>query len=312
MFEKIRKKIIVNSVSFIISRIDYKQYFRFFENKGFHVTPVNFYQPIPDTTTLKDDLWKKQSELVGININEKNQINLLSLFSTRFKGEYSNFPRNKTTVPYQYYVDNGAFESVDGEILYCMIRHLKPKKITEVGSGFSTLLSAQAVLKNIEDDSSYECELTAIEPYPNEILVKGFPGFSKLLTKRVQEVPLSEFEKLRENDILFIDSSHVLKIGSDVHYEYLEILPRLGKGVVIHAHDIFLPAEYPREWVLKEYWFWTEQYLLQAFLSFNEVFEALWAGSYMHLKYPEELEAAFNSYNRNERWPASFWMRKTK
>jgi len=312
MFEKIRKKIIVNTVSFIISRIDYKQYFRFFENKGFHVTPVNFYQPIPDTTTLKDDLWKKQSELVGININEKNQINLLSLFSTRFKGEYSNFPRNKTTVPYQYYVDNGAFESVDGEILYCMIRHLKPKKITEVGSGFSTLLSAQAVLKNIEDDSSYECELTAIEPYPNEILVKGFPGFSKLLTKRVQEVPLSEFEKLKENDILFIDSSHVLKIGSDVHYEYLEILPRLGKGVVIHAHDIFLPAEYPREWVLKEYWFWTEQYLLQAFLSFNEVFEALWTGSYMHLKYPEELEAAFNSYNRNERWPASFWMRKTK
>lgn len=312
MFEKIRKKIIVNTVSFIISRIDYKQYFRFFENKGFHVTPVNYYQPIPDTTTLKDDLWKKQSELVGININEKNQINLLSLFSTRFKGEYSNFPRNKTTIPYQYYVDNGAFESVDGEILYCMIRHLKPKKITEVGSGFSTLLSAQAVLKNIEDDSSYECELTAIEPYPNEILVKGFPGFSKLLTKRVQEVPLSEFEKLRENDILFIDSSHVLKIGSDVHYEYLEILPRLGKGVVIHAHDIFLPAEYPREWVLKEYWFWTEQYLLQAFLSFNEVFEALWAGSYMHLKYPEELEAAFNSYNRNERWPASFWMRKTK
>jgi len=312
MFEKIRKKIIVNTVSFIISRIDYKQYFRFFENKGFHVTPVNYYQPIPDTTTLKDDLWKKQSELVGININEKNQINLLSLFSTRFKGEYSNFPRNKTAIPYQYYVDNGAFESVDGEILYCMIRHLKPKKITEVGSGFSTLLSAQAVLKNIEDDSSYECELTAIEPYPNEILVKGFPGFSKLLTKRVQEVPLSEFEKLRENDILFIDSSHVLKIGSDVHYEYLEILPRLGKGVVIHAHDIFLPAEYPREWVLKEYWFWTEQYLLQAFLSFNEVFEALWAGSYMHLKYPEELEAAFNSYNRNERWPASFWMRKTK
>jgi len=120
-----------------------------------------------------------------------------------------------------------------------------------------------------------------------------------------------EFGKLKENDILFIDSSHVLKIGSDVQYEYLDILPRLSKGVIVHVHDIFLPAEYPKEWVLKDYIFWTEQYLLQAFLAFNDSFEVLWAGHYMHLKYPNKLEDAF-SYKRDERLPGSFWMRKIK
>ena len=289
-----------------------KKSFPFWQKLGFHITPNHYYQPIPDTRTLKDNLWQKQSELVGIDINEEYQINLLSKFSSEFKEEYESFPRTKTSIPYQYYVNNSMFESVDGEILYCMIRYFKPKKIIEIGSGYSTYLSAQAILKNKEEDDSYKYELIAIEPYPNDILKAGFPGLSKLIPKKVQDIPLSEFKKLRGNDILFIDSSHVLKIGSDVQYEYLEILPRLNKGVVIHLHDIFLPAEYPKEWVLKDYRFWNEQYLLQAFLIFNDSFEVLWAGSYMHLKHPDKLEAAFSSYKRDERWPGSFWIRKIK
>jgi hypothetical protein len=289
-----------------------KKYFRLWEKKGFHITPVHFYEPIPDTTTLKDDLWKKQSELVGININEKEQIKLLSLFSSRYKEEYDSLPRNKTTNQYQYYINNQEFGSVDGEILYCMNRHFKPKRIVEIGSGYSTLLSAQGVLKNREEDSSYECDFVAIEPHPSEVLKNGFPGLSKLFIKEVQDIPLLEFEKLRENDVLFIDSSHVLKIGGDVQYEYLEILPRLQKGVLIHVHDIFLPAEYRKEFVLTYYHFWNEQYLLQAFLTCNDCFEVTWAGSYMHLKHPQTLEAAFSSYKRNESWPGSFWMRKIK
>jgi len=107
-----------------------------------------------------------------------------------------------------------------------------------------------------------------------------------------------------------------LKIGSDVQYEYLEVLPRLNKGVIVHIHDIFLPMEYPRKWVIGMHRFWNEQYLLQAFLSFNCAFEVLWAGSYMHLRHPDELERAFNSYNRNIVWSThvpgatSFWMSK--
>lgn len=252
------------------------------QRMGFHVTPNSFYHPVPDTRKLKDDLWLKHSELAGIDLNEEKQLELLSLFESKFKNEYELFPRNRTDIPYEYYVDNLAFESVDGEILYCMIRQFKPRRIYEIGSGNSTYLSAQAVQNNVGEDSDYQCELVAIEPYPNEILKAGFPYLSGLICKEVQDVPLSEFEKLNENDILFIDSSHVLRIGNDVQYEYLEILPRLNKGVIVHAHDIFLPAEYPKEWILRDRRFWTEQYLLQAFLAFNKTYEVLWAGSYMH------------------------------
>ena len=105
-----------------------KKTFLFWQRMGFHITPNNFYEPIPDTRTLKDDLWSNHSELVGININEKKQLMLLSHFVSNLKNEYDTFPKNKTSTPYRYYVNNGAFESVDGEILYCMIRHFKPKK----------------------------------------------------------------------------------------------------------------------------------------------------------------------------------------
>lgn len=254
-----------------------KKSFPIWQRMGFHVTPNHFYEPVPDTRTLREELWSKHSNIEGIETNEEGQINLLSQFSSKFKDEYENFPMLKTSAPYQYYVNNAAFESVDGEILYCMIRHFKPRKIFEIGSGNSTYLAAQAVLKNKEEDGN-ECELIAFEPYPNNVLKAGFPGLSKLIPIKIQDIALSKFSELKENDFLFIDSSHVLKIGSDVQYEYLEILPRLNKGVIVHVHDIFLPAEYRREWVLNDYRFYTEQYLLQAFLAFNSAFEVLWGG----------------------------------
>ena len=243
-------------------------------------------------------------------MNDKKQTELLSIYSSKFAEEYNLFPKSKTLIPYKYYVNNVSFRAVDGEILYCMIRHFKPKRIYEIGSGYSTYLSAEALKIN---ETKYNCkgELVAFEPYPNETLKKGFPGLSKLVTTKIQDVDVSSFNVLEENDILFIDSTHVLKIGSDVQYEYLEILPRLKKGVIIHIHDIFLPSEYPKQWVLKDHKFWTEQYLLQAFLTFNDTFEILWGGSYMHLKHPDLLEKSFNSYNKKG-WPGSFWMRKKK
>jgi len=286
-----------------------KKTFSFWQRLGFHITPVHFYESIPDTRKLKDSLWETYSELVGIDINEKKQLELLSFFVSNFQKEYKDFPLNKTLIPYQYYINNGGFESVDGEILYCTIRYFKPKRIIEIGSGNSTYLSAQAILENKKEGKG-DCELIIIDPYPNKILEKGFPGLSKLIKEEVQKIDLSEFGKLKENDILFIDSSHVLKIGSDVQYEYLEILPRLNKGVIVHMHDIFLPAEYRKEWISKNYIFYTEQYLLQAFLTFNNVFEVLWAGSYMHLTYPQLLEKTFNSYNSKKVWPGSFWIRR--
>ena len=288
-----------------------EEFFTIWQKRGYHVTPNHFYYPIPDTRTLKDNLWSKLSELVGIKLNENNQLELLSVFNSGFKEEYEKFPREKTEIPYQYYENNVMFRSVDAEILFCFVRHLKPGKIFEIGSGYTTCLTAEAVRKN-KELYGQECELIAFEPFPNDVLKTGFPGLSALVSKPVQDINLSKFNELKENDILFIDSSHVLKIGSDVQYIYLEILPRLGKGVAVHFHDIFLPAEYPKEWVMNQSRFWTEQYLLQALLAFNDSFDVLWAGSYMHLKHPDKLESAFSSYNRTEEWPSSFWIRKIK
>ena len=284
------------------------------EKLGFHITRNHFYEPIPDTRTLKDQLWLRQSQLVGIDINEQKQVEMINQF-LRFKNEYDNFPKNRTSKAWQFYANNPYFGPVDAEVLYCMIRHFQPKKIIEIGCGYSTYLSAEAILKN-EEKSGYRADLIAVDPYPNRVLKSGFPGLSRLITEKIEDIDLEEYKALKENDILFIDSSHVLKIGNDVHHEYLEILPRLNKGVIVHIHDIFVPCEYPKMWVLKMRRFWNEQYLVQAFLAFNNVFEVLWCGSYMHLKHPDKLAEAFASYNQATVWSTyrpgatSLWIRK--
>jgi len=263
---------------------------------------------------LSKTLWLKQSELIGTNMNDQSQIELIDEF-LKFRDEYTTFPKNKPPIPWQYYLDNPNFGPVDAEILFCMVRYFKPRTIIEIGCGYSTFLSAQAILKN-EEETSYRAELIAIEPYPDKILKAGFPGLSKTIVNRVEEVDITEFNKLGANDILSIDSSHVLRIGNDVQYEYLELLPRLSKDVIIHVHDIFFPCEYPKKWVLKMHRFWNEQYLLQAFLAFNNVFEVLWCGSYMHIRYPDKLDQAFVSYDPDTIWQTkrpgatSIWLRK--
>jgi predicted O-methyltransferase YrrM len=283
--------------------------FGFWEGLGLHITRNQFESPIPDTRSLKPELWSKRSSLAGIDLREEKEIELLEIFGRTYKEEYDRFPLEGTPVPHQYYVNNGTFESVDGEILYCMIRRFKPKKVYEVGGGYSTLLSAQALLKNAEAGGP-SGELVTFEPSPTKVLRNGFRGLSQLVISKVEDIPLEEFRRLEENDILFLDSSHVLRIGGDVQYEFLEILPALHPGVIVHVHDIFLPAHYPRSLILRDRRFLNEQYLLQAFLAFNNAFEVLWAASFMHLNHPDKLESAFSSYQRDTRWPGSFWMKR--
>ncbi|MFH1478162.1 MAG: class I SAM-dependent methyltransferase [Candidatus Omnitrophota bacterium] len=307
-------KIIAKFISLILPPrfMRNKWFFSIWEKKGYHIVPISYYEPIPDTKTLKNDIWENPSELIGIGINEDKQLELLSMFSSRYKQEYDIFPEEKQSGSAGYYTKNNWFECVDGEIYYSMICHFKPKRIIEIGAGFSTLLAAKAILKNKEEDSSYNAELETIEPYPRGFLKKGFPGLTKSVVEKVENISFQKFEALEENDILFIDSSHVLNIGGDVKYEYLEILPRLRKGVIIHIHDIFLPNDYPKEDVMNNKLFWTEQYLLQAFLLFNDSFEILLSSSYMNLKHPDRLEQAFNSYQRYRGKPSSFWIRRIK
>jgi Methyltransferase domain len=281
--------------------------FSLYEQRGWHITPVHYYQPIPDTRELSNDLWSGRSLISGVDTNEQFQIELLSKFHSAFSSEYDRFPASSSD-PLQFHFSQTIFPAVDAEILYCMIRHFKPRRMIEVGSGMSTLLAAEAIRKN--EKAGYPCSFTAIEPHPREFLRRGVPGLAELLEAKVQSVPIERFCTLEANDILFIDSSHVVKIGGDVVYEFLELLPRLKPGVIVHCHDIFLPAEYPKSWVLEDRRFWNEQYLLQAFLAFNSAFEVLMAGSFLHLYHSTKLKAAFVSYDPANVWPGSFWMRR--
>jgi hypothetical protein len=198
---------------------------------------------------------------------------------------------------------------VDAEILYCMIRWFKPENIVEVGSGFSTYLIAQSVEQNRILENVL-CNFSTIEPFPNVIVKTGIPGLSELIPKKIQNVNPDVFFNLKQNDILFIDSSHILDIGSDVHHIFNDILPKVNKGVIVHFHDIFLPHEYPKMWVLKKHWFWNEQYILRAFLSGNTKFRVLWAGAYMHFNYFSSLKKAFEYENKARIPPGSFWIQK--
>jgi predicted O-methyltransferase YrrM len=296
-------------------RLAYKRYtwikrsFRFWERLGAHVVPVHFYEPIPDTRLLEPKLWESSREMVGVDLRIEEQLERLRRFADRYRQEYESFPLDATGRPHEFFDNNGQFASTDAEILHCMVRDYRPRRVIEIGSGFSSLVTAQALLRNA-DEGGPAGELVCIEPYPNETLRAGFPGLTRLVGTKVQDVPMAVFEELEANDILFIDSSHVVAIGSDTTREVLDIVPRLKPGVLVHFHDIFSPAEYPRGWVLEEHRFWNEQYLVEAFLSFNDRFEILYAGSYLHVSHRDKLEEFSALYRRAGRWSVSLWIRR--
>jgi len=288
------------------------RYFDLWQTRGFHVTPVHFYQPVPDTRTLRDSLWAERTETAGVDFREADQVELVGSFAAAYRSEYEAFPREPDGSPCTFYLNNGGFRLVDAEVLHCMIRRFRPRRMIEVGSGLSTCLAAQALRRNAEEASASACRFTTVDPYPGTMVRRGIPGLTDLIPAEVQDVPIHVFQELGEDDILFIDSSHVLRVGSDVQYLYLEVLPRLRPGVLVHVHDIFLPSEYPRSWVLDKRRFWTEQYVLQTFLAFNEAFRIVLAAGYLHLRRPDILESAFPSYDRALEWPGSFWMRRVR
>lgn len=258
---------------------------------GVHVALNHFYWPVPDTRELDSTFFARRSELPGVDMNPTGQLAFLAKVCM-FRDEYARIPRDR--------IANGAFEAVDAEVLYSVVRAYRPKRVLEVGAGNSTWFTQLALSRNGGG------ELTTVDPYPQEWL---HSTRARLLQRRAQDIPLDEFLALEENDLLFVDSSHVLKSGSDVQFLYLEVVPRLRAGVLVHFHDIFLPAEYPERWVKDELRFWNEQYLLQAFLAFNSAFEVLWSASWMHVHHPERLAEAFPTYAPGV-WPASLWVRR--
>lgn len=214
------------------------------------------------------------------------------------------FP-HKPAAGYRYHTDNGWFIASDAFTLSGIIRRERPRRIVEVGSGFST-----AVILDTLDHDHAAAALTCIEPHPDRLdalLTARDRSVSQIFVQRVQEAPLSVFDQLEAQDILFIDSSHVAKVGSDVSFLFLRILPRLKPGVLVHLHDIFYPASYPAGWI-REGRAWNESLFLRAFLVGNAQFQVTAFNSFAGATFPELFRARFPAFLANS--GGSIWLKK--
>ena len=285
-----------------------KYTFTFAQKIGYHILPIHYYSPIPDIRKLPPEIFERDSDLIGLDMNDDLQIDFLKNVFPKYLHEYNNFPEVSDN-DYFFSFNNANIVSFDVEVVHSFIREFKPKKIFEIGSGSTTLILGNALSLNCNNGL-----LTAHDPYPGGNVRSGkIPGLHELDIRKAEEIEPSYFLQLEENDVLFIDSTHVVRIGGDVLHLYLDVIPRLKKGVLIHIHDILFPKEYFKDWVLKNRYFWSEMYLLQGFLAFNNAFEILWCGSYMHCKYNQkELKKVFPHYNPKINFPGSLWIRKKK
>jgi len=269
--------------------------------------PGHFFSPIPSLDEIRKDesriFESVPRDIIGVELHEPEQLTLLD----EIAHSYKEMPFQSHKVEgLRYYFENPAYSYSDAIILHCMIRYLEPKRIIEVGSGFSSCVT----LDTNELFFNGSILTTFIEPYPHLLmsLVKDKDkGSIRMLPYRLQDVAVSEFEALRANDILFIDSTHVSKVNSDVNRIFFEILPRLSPGVHIHFHDIFYPFEYPKEWVY-EGRAWNEAYMLRTFLQYNTAFRVVLMNTFMERYHESFFQERMPLCLKNT--GGSIWIRK--
>ena len=249
-----------------------------------------------------DDLRQPLDEIRNIHIEFNDQSQLALAKEANFSHEILALNWSETNET-GFNIENDAFKSGDAEALYNLVRYFKPKTMVEVGSGHSTKVAQQALAKNAEEghNSRHVC----IEPFEQPWLEKLGP---QIVRKKVEDTGDYIITSLSENDILFIDSSHVIRPQGDVLFEYLELIPRLNKGVIVHVHDIFTPRDYLRKWIIEEKLFWNEQYLLECLLMNTERYEVLFSLNYLKHKYYDILKG-FCPYLESEREPCSLYFR---
>jgi hypothetical protein len=252
------------------------------------VQPGHFYSPVPDLREVRSRecsiFASFGASLPGIDLNEANQLNLLN----QFRAYYGDIPFTDTpTGSTRYYYRNGYFSYLDAAVLYSMIRLVKPKKVVEVGSGFSSAV----MLDTSERFFDRSINFTFIEPDPQRLISlmrEEDRSACQIVSRPVQDVDIGYFRELDENDILFIDSSHVSKVGSDLNRLVFEVLPEIKPGVYVHFHDVFYPFEYPIEWIYAGVAF-NEAYLLRAFLQYNNEFRIACFNSYLKTLHMDRL-----------------------
>jgi predicted O-methyltransferase YrrM len=274
------------------------------ERAGLQVVPKTFYSPIPDLKALPPDVWERRSALRGIHFDLDEQVVWLEGLADAMR-EFAP-PEQPTGRPGEYSLANDSYGRVGADVLHGVVRALKPRRIVELGSGHSTLIMAAAAARNAADGA--ETELRTFDPFPT-VAQPGLAGLAALERIRAQDVPLSVFEELSTGDVLFVDTTHTVKLDSDVNRIVLDVLPTLAAGVIVHVHDIFLPYEYPRKWPEELALHWAEQYLLQAFLSGNRDFEVLAAVHALCQDRPQAMARLTPTW-RDGATASAFWFRR--
>jgi hypothetical protein len=287
------------------------------ERAGVHVVPVHFYSQQPSVHELERTraLWARPSAMPGIDADPETQADALRRICLPFQREYTAQPT------FAYATEHGfgrGYGLIEAEALHGVIRWAHPARMIEVGSGVSTYCAHVAAERNRRE--GFPCAITCIEPYPRPPL-RTLPV--TLIDRPVQTVSLDTFATLEANDILFIDSSHAVRVGSDVNYLVLEVIPRLAPGVLIHIHDIFLPYDYsPAE--LQAVWFhWSETSLVRALMTDNPRLAIVACLSQLHHERPAILGEIFPDYrprptrdglftsttDEDLHFPSSLWLR---
>ena len=234
----------------------------------------HFYSPVVDPATIaRTRVWPDRPDIRGIDFNDASHVQILSELFPRFMRDYD-YPPTLPVTPTlaSFFGNNPHFSMLDAPALFVLLRAWKPRRIIEVGSGFSTLLMADVNRRFLGREVSISC----IDPYPPVFLRHGTDGIGHQVERRVQELPLEHFADLQAGDLLFIDSSHVAKTDSDVNFLFFDVFPRLAAGVLVHLHDIFLPHDYPEAWGWRRY---SEQGAVATLLSggsYSILFASAW------------------------------------
>lgn len=269
------------------------------------VLPVRdqYYQPLINPAKYLQKPLDMPRALPGIDWNKAEQLRLLNEFHYNEELLAIPFAGNDKL---EFHFDNPSLCVTDAEFLYNIIRYFKPRKLIEVGCGHSTLLSLQAERVNVKENPSRGCQHICIEPYEMPWLEKlGV----RVIREKIEDVPFDLLSELEAGDILFIDSSHIIRPQGDVLFEFLHVLPRLNPGVLVHIHDVFSPRDYLKEWIFDQHCQWNEQYLLEAFLSFNQAFRIIGAVNLLKKEFGVELaKKCPRGASRPDDEPGSFWI----
>jgi len=276
---------------------------------------VHYYSPVPNIEDLETrKVWGRISELAGVDFNEGDQLRLLQGLGRSY-GRECDWPAEEKDAEGGFFTENGTFAYGCAASTHCMIRHYRPRRIVEIGSGRSSRVIAAAMQRN-SDAGEDLADYTIVDPYPNESLLSGLPESVNVVRQPVETLDVCFFDNLREGDVLFVDSGHTVRIGGDVNYLVLDVLPRLSDGVVVHFHDIPMPHEYAKAYCVNAEFrvFWTESYLLQAFLACNRDFEVLLAMNHLQKNRRSEFCDAFPLYDSavHIAGAGSFWIRRVR